>query len=100
VPQLDEREPVRIRLPGEIPTHADPPSGCVFHTRCPRYIGDVCKQEVPPLREVEPGHFWSCHYDAEQLRELQQRPPEERPAAATPSPDGGAAVAPAEGSEP
>jgi peptide/nickel transport system ATP-binding protein len=100
VPQLEGEEPVRIRLSGEIPSHADPPSGCVFHTRCPRYIGDVCKQEVPPLREVEPGHYWSCHYEAEQLRELQQHPPEERPAAATPSPDGGGAVPPAEGSEP
>jgi peptide/nickel transport system ATP-binding protein len=86
VPQLDGAEPVRIRLGGEIPSHADPPSGCVFHTRCPRYIGDVCHQEVPPLREVEPGHLWSCHYEVEELRELQKQPPEQRPAAAPPEP--------------
>ncbi|HVX45616.1 MAG TPA: ABC transporter ATP-binding protein [Mycobacteriales bacterium] len=71
----------RIRLTGEIPSHANPPSGCVFHTRCPRYIGDVCKTEEPDLKEVEPGHFWRCHYSAEELRNLQSgNAEEERPA--------------------
>ena len=74
----DGTERPRIRLEGEIPTHADPPSGCVFHTRCPRYIGDKCKDEEPDLKEVEPGHFWRCHYSVEELRELQKQPPGER----------------------
>jgi peptide/nickel transport system ATP-binding protein len=78
VPQEEGQERPRIRLKGEIPSHADPPSGCVFHTRCPRYIGDVCWQKEPELREVEPGHFWRCHYSAEELRELQKTPPPER----------------------
>ncbi len=51
----------RIMLSGEIPSPANPPSGCVFHTRC-RYAKDVCKVEPPPLLEVEPGHFASCHF--------------------------------------
>ena len=55
VPQEEGDKRKRIRLTGEIPSHADPPSGCVFHTRCPRYIGDICKTEEPELREVEPG---------------------------------------------
>ena len=93
VPQVDDTDRKRIRLEGEIPSHADPPSGCVFHTRCPRYIGDVCHQEEPPLREVEPGHFWRCHYEVDDLRELQREPPEQRPAVA-----GGTASQ--EGSEP
>jgi peptide/nickel transport system ATP-binding protein len=75
VPDAEGGERPRIRLQGEIPSHADPPSGCVFHTRCPRYIGDVCRDKVPELREVEPGHFWHCHYDADELRELQKTPP-------------------------
>jgi peptide/nickel transport system ATP-binding protein len=78
VPQADGVERSRIRLKGEIPSHADPPSGCVFHTRCPRYIGDVCWQETPELKEVEPGHFWHCHYSLEELRELQRTAPAER----------------------
>jgi peptide/nickel transport system ATP-binding protein len=75
VPDAEGKERERIRLEGEIPSHANPPSGCVFHTRCPRYIGDVCWQETPELREVEPGHFWHCHYSVEELRELQKTAP-------------------------
>ncbi len=78
VPNEDGTERARIRLEGEIPSHANPPSGCVFHTRCPRFIGDVCVNEEPDLKEVEPGHFWRCHYSVEELRELQQAPPGER----------------------
>jgi len=50
----------RIILEGDVPSPINPPSGCVFHPRC-RYAKDVCKQEVPELREVKPGHFVSCH---------------------------------------
>ena len=80
VPNEDGTERARIRLEGDIPSHANPPSGCVFHTRCPRYIGDQCKNEEPDLKEVEPGHFWRCHYSVEELRELQKAPPGEQPA--------------------
>jgi peptide/nickel transport system ATP-binding protein len=78
VPQADREERPRIRLEGEIPSHADPPSGCVFHTRCPRFIGDICVTEEPALREVEPGHHWRCHHSIEALRELQKTAPERR----------------------
>jgi peptide/nickel transport system ATP-binding protein len=84
IPQVDGGERERIRLEGEIPSHANPPSGCVFHTRCPRYIGDICHQQEPELKEVEPGHFWRCHYSVEELRELQQAAPGERPAGGPP----------------
>jgi peptide/nickel transport system ATP-binding protein len=77
VPTLEGNDRPRIRLQGEIPSAADPPSGCVFHTRCPRFIGDICVKEEPPLREVEPGHLWRCHYSAEELRELQAKPPDQ-----------------------
>jgi peptide/nickel transport system ATP-binding protein len=86
VPHADGEARERIRLHGEIPSHGNPPSGCVFHTRCPRYIGDVCWQQEPELKEVEPGHFWRCHYSVEELRELQQAAPEERPAGAPAEP--------------
>ncbi len=78
VPQAEGEQRPRIRLHGEIPSHADPPSGCVFHTRCPRFIGDVCVNEEPPLREVEPGHHWRCHHELDALRELQKTAPRER----------------------
>ena len=78
VPQAEGETRERIRLQGEIPSHGNPPSGCVFHTRCPRYIGDICHQQEPELKEVEPGHFWRCHYSVEDLREMQKTAPEQR----------------------
>jgi peptide/nickel transport system ATP-binding protein len=61
----------RIRLQGEIPSAANPPTGCVFHTRCPRFLGDVCVNTEPPLAESEPGHAIRCHIPLEELRRLQ-----------------------------
>jgi peptide/nickel transport system ATP-binding protein len=75
VPALSGEERTRIRLEGEIPSAADPPSGCVFHTRCPRFLGDVCVEEEPPLAEVEPGHFMRCHILIDELRRLQAETP-------------------------
>jgi peptide/nickel transport system ATP-binding protein len=73
VPSLDGQRQDRIRLHGEIPSAANPPSGCVFHTRCPRRLpSGICESAEPPLREVEPGHLMSCHIPLDQLRELQQ----------------------------
>jgi oligopeptide/dipeptide ABC transporter ATP-binding protein len=51
----------RIILEGDVPSPANPPSGCVFHPRC-RYAQDVCKTEIPTLTEVKPEHFASCHF--------------------------------------
>ena len=50
----------RIVLEGSIPSPANPPSGCKFHTRC-RYCTARCKEEVPVQKEVEPGHYVVCH---------------------------------------
>ncbi len=72
VPSLDGLHNERIRLSGEIPSAADPPSGCVFHTRCPRRLpGGVCETTEPPLAEVAPGHLMSCHIPLDELRTLQ-----------------------------
>jgi oligopeptide/dipeptide ABC transporter ATP-binding protein len=49
----------RIIMEGDVPSPANPPSGCVFHPRC-QYTRDTCKQEVPQLLEVQPGHWASC----------------------------------------
>jgi oligopeptide/dipeptide ABC transporter ATP-binding protein len=54
----------RIQLQGEVPSPANPPSGCIFHPRC-RYARPVCSEEEPPLVETAPGHFASCHFAKE-----------------------------------
>ena len=50
----------RIILKGDIPSPANPPKGCVFHTRCPLVMGS-CKTIKPQLKEVESNHFVACH---------------------------------------
>jgi oligopeptide/dipeptide ABC transporter ATP-binding protein len=56
-----------IRLPGEVPTAIDPPSGCPFHPRC-WLAQDVCRTTAPPLLEYAPGHRASCHVTAAERR--------------------------------
>jgi len=51
----------RIVLMGEVANPANPPSGCFFHPRC-AYAKDICKHDQPAMRELEPGHFVSCHF--------------------------------------
>src|SRR6516225_2929536 len=73
VPSLDGQRPTRIRLTGEIPSAANPPSGCVFHTRCPRRLTTgICESTEPPLLEGEPNHQIRCHIPLADLRELQR----------------------------
>ncbi len=73
VPTVDGGGRNRIRLEGEIPSAASPPSGCVFHTRCPRKLGAICEEQEPPLVEVEDGHLMRCHIPIEELRVLQRK---------------------------
>jgi peptide/nickel transport system ATP-binding protein len=51
----------RIVAAGEVPSAAKPPSGCHFHPRCP-YAQDICRREVPALREIRPGRQSRCHF--------------------------------------
>jgi peptide/nickel transport system ATP-binding protein len=72
VPTIDGGGRDRIRLEGDVPSAASPPSGCVFHTRCPRKLGAICEEQEPPLVEVEDGHLMRCHIPIEELRVLQR----------------------------
>src|SRR5207244_2435372 len=59
----------RILLTGDLPSPVNPPSGCVFHTRCPKYreqLGESdkerCRSEIPLLENKRPGHQVACHF--------------------------------------
>lgn len=55
------KETMRIKLIGDLPNSANPPSGCNFHTRCP-YATELCKEKEPELKEYLNGHYTACHY--------------------------------------
>ena len=57
----------RIRLTGELPSALNLPTGCVFHTRCPRKLGSICELEEPPLHAAGDGHGIRCHIPAAEL---------------------------------
>jgi peptide/nickel transport system ATP-binding protein len=75
LPSIDGEATNRVRLVGEVPSVANPPSGCVLHTRCPRREGSgveaLCDSVEPDLVEVEPGHYLRCHLSLDQLRRMQ-----------------------------
>ncbi|MFI4999075.1 MAG: ABC transporter ATP-binding protein [Reyranellales bacterium] len=60
IPKSSARGRKRVILTGDVPSPINPPSGCHFHARCP-YAMPRCRQDVPTLREVQPGHWASCH---------------------------------------
>ncbi len=60
IPRLETRHSEFTPIKGEIPSPLDPPQGCHFHPRCP-FATDRCRQEVPVLREIVPGHQSACH---------------------------------------
>jgi peptide/nickel transport system ATP-binding protein len=69
-------EQKHIRLSGNVPSALNPPSGCRFHTRCPRREGmlpdggKLCEQEAPPWQDDGDGHRIFCHIPLEELRKL------------------------------
>jgi peptide/nickel transport system ATP-binding protein len=61
----------RIILPGAVPSSLDPPTGCKFHTRCPRKVGPICEQEPPPWLEMTNGHRIYCHISKKELQAME-----------------------------
>jgi len=59
VPNPRQRKEQQI-LMGDVPSPVNPPSGCRFHTRCPKVM-EICKQEEPVLKEISAGYFTACH---------------------------------------
>jgi peptide/nickel transport system ATP-binding protein len=63
VPVVDpDSKRQRIVLAGDVPSPIHPPSGCPFHPRCPIAERPRCERDIPPLREVAPGHWAACHF--------------------------------------
>jgi peptide/nickel transport system ATP-binding protein len=73
-PEVEEKRET-ILLAGDLPSPANPPAGCRFHTRCPYVQPTRCKEEAPPLRQLASGHTVACHW-AERIKSGEIRPHE------------------------
>jgi peptide/nickel transport system ATP-binding protein len=70
-PQAEQKS---LRLEGEIPSPREIPTGCPFHTRCPRFLGEICVKETPSWRfDERSGKRYFCHIPVEELIEAQER---------------------------
>jgi peptide/nickel transport system ATP-binding protein len=67
VPSIDGSRQERVKLDGEIPSASRLPTGCVFHTRCPRKLGKICEEKQPDFMILDGEHQVRCHLQAEQL---------------------------------
>jgi peptide/nickel transport system ATP-binding protein len=83
IPTLDADAPrQRLRLEGEVPSPTNVPTGCPFHTRCPRFLGDICVSQTPPWRvEAATGKRIFCHIPLDELRTVQAPLPAQEPPA-------------------
>ncbi len=80
-----ERQRETILLAGDLPSPANPPHACRFHTRCPFVQPTRCRDEAPPLRELLPGHTVACHW-AEDIRAGKIQPQEREAELGAPPP--------------
>ncbi|CAH1650866.1 dipeptide ABC transporter ATP-binding protein [Chelatococcus asaccharovorans] len=74
VPEIGRAEQANrrdMRLEGPLPKPTNPPTGCGFHTRCPRVLGPLC-ETMPPKQSKAEGHWLKCHIPIAQLRRLQE----------------------------
>ena len=78
-----ERERDSILLSGDLPSPANPPAACRFHTRCPYVQPTRCREEVPSLRPLASGHVVACHW-AEDIKEGRITPREREPVVEAP----------------
>jgi peptide/nickel transport system ATP-binding protein len=81
-----ERQRESILLSGDLPSPANPPPACRFHTRCPFIQPTRCRDEIPPLRPLSTGHEVACHW-AEEILAGQIRPREREPVIVPPRPE-------------
>ncbi|MCL5107937.1 MAG: ABC transporter ATP-binding protein [Chloroflexi bacterium] len=65
----------RLRLAGNVPSSVQVPSGCRFHPRCPRQLGQICETEEPPWRQASSSHRLCCHIELAELQRLQRLAP-------------------------
>jgi peptide/nickel transport system ATP-binding protein len=73
-----EKQRESILLAGDLPSPANPPPACRFHTRCPFVQPTRCREEIPPLRKLATGHEVACHW-AEDIKEGRIKPHEREP---------------------
>ncbi|MEO8243648.1 MAG: ABC transporter ATP-binding protein [bacterium] len=72
-PNLTGTPAGRVKLTGILPSSANLPTGCVFHTRCPHVIAGLCNKVIPPTIDLSTGHVLACHLRPDQLPQSARR---------------------------